>query len=200
LATLGLADVTGSALMDEGRVLHLVAFPRASRPRSGGGGGPADRGGRGRGLSILFLDDDPRRHEAFARQARGHRVDHVWYVDDALRLLREKRYDVAMLDNDLETEALQREGVEVARFIAGMPANRRPGAVLIHSWNRRRALEMEALLAPVYQPGVSLLRAEFGSWRLRGAVRVGPSSGGAGAARPDLRRWFGREPALGLAA
>jgi CheY-like chemotaxis protein len=146
-----------------------------------------------RRLSILVLDDDPARHAEFARQGRGHRIDHVWFVDDAASRLLRHRYDLVCLDNDLETEGPLREGWEVAAFIASMPAERRPRAVLIHSWNRARARQMEDILRRHYQPGVSLLRAEFGSFRL---VGPGPASDGP----VDLRRWIGRPAPNHLAA
>jgi CheY-like chemotaxis protein len=143
-------------------------------------------GGR---LSILVLDDDPARHAAFAMEGRGHRIDHAWFVDDAIARLQGKRYDLVCLDNDLLTEACRREGYEVAAFIAGMPEESRPRAVLVHSWNAVRALEMGLLLRPFYQPGVTLRRAEFGAFRL-----VGPGSACAGEA--DLRRWVTRRGAV----
>lgn len=140
--------------------------------------------GRGR-LFILFLDDDPSRHGAFARDGRGHRIDHAWFVVAAIARLERARYDLVCLDNDLFTEALRREGLEVASFIAGMPSGEQPMAVLVHSWNEARAREMERALRPFYQAGVTLVRAEFGSFALRGP---GPACEG----EPDLRRWIAR--------
>jgi len=135
-------------------------------------------------LSILFFDDDPRRHALFARLARGHRVDHSWFVDDALERLRRRRYDLACLDHDLATEDFARDGREVATAIAALRQARRPRAVVVHSWNPVRSVEMEATLAPLYEAGVTLVRVEFGMFTM-----AAPGSLCAGAA--DLRRWIG---------
>lgn len=143
------------------------------------------RGWRTRRLSILVLDDDPGRHAEFARQGRGHRIDHVWFVDDATSRLLGRRYDLVCLDNDLETEGHLREGREVAAFIASMPAEMRPRAVLIHSWNQACARAMEDTLRRLYAPGVTLVRSEFGAFRL---VGPGPACDG----EADLRRWIDR--------
>jgi CheY-like chemotaxis protein len=159
-----------------------------SAPRSLERGGPVLGEGTGgcrsrAQLAILVLDDDPARHAVFAEEGCGHRIDHAWFVDDAIARLRRQRYDLVCLDNDLYTEPRGREGHEVAVFIAGMPAEERPRAVLVHSWNEARAREMEAELRPFYEPEVTLLRAEFGTFRL-----AGPEPACAGDA--DLRRWI----------
>lgn len=134
-------------------------------------------------LSILFFDDDPRRHAVFARLARGQWVDHCWFVDDAKERLRRRRYDLACLDHDLSTEDFARDGREVARHIVGLPPAGRPRSVLVHSWNPIRAVEMESALAPHYEPGVTLARVEFGWFAVRAP---GPECGG----EADLRRWI----------
>lgn len=182
---------TATAVLLGDSLVHLVAFFDADStgsigPRRCEGqlplGGPSREGRR---LSVLVLDDDPSRHADFARQGRGHKIDHVWFVDDAISRLQQRRYDLVCLDNDLETEGFLREGCEVAALIAAMPAERRPRAVLIHSWNRARALEMERILRGSYEAGVSLIRAEFGEFRL-----IGPGRACVGEA--DLRRWVER--------
>jgi len=181
--TLAQSDVVGTALLMDGQVAHLAAFLDPRVP----GAPHATVGTKARGqLAILVLDDDPARHAVFAVEGRGHRIDHAWFVDDAVARLRRTRYDLVCLDNDLQTEAGRREGHEVAEFIAGMPEESRPRAVLVHSWNGPRALDMERLLSPLYAPGVTLLRVEFGSFRL-----VGPGPACAGSA--DLRRWVARD-------
>lgn len=115
-----------------------------------------------RPMRILFFDDDPRRHLGFASHARGHEVDHSWFVEDAVRRLARHRYDLVCLDYDLETEGFARTGLDVARFIRRLRASHRPAAVFIHSWNPQGADRMYELLEPVYRAGVSLLRGEFG--------------------------------------
>ena len=114
-------------------------------------------------MRILFLDDDPRRHEEFARIADGHSIVHVWRVDEAKAYLDRMRFDLCCLDNDLATEAFGREGYEVAEYIAAAPRSRRPARVLIHSWNETRARDMYTVLSPFYGER-SLTRIRFGEF------------------------------------
>jgi CheY-like chemotaxis protein len=114
-------------------------------------------------LRILVLDDDSRRHEWFAGNILGH--DSVWSAKEARRALQENpRYDLVFLDHDLAEDysvvpaVWGEDGRTVARFIAAMPADRRPGMAHIHSSNWGGAMEMEAILADA---GVRVARAEF---------------------------------------
>ena len=134
-------------------------------------------------LSILFFDDDPRRHELFAKFACGHWVDHCWFVDDAVERLGHHRYDLACLDHDLATEGFLRDGREVVAGIVRLPDASRPRAVLVHSWNPLRSIDMELALASVYEPGVTLRRATFGTF-------VIAPPGQACGADADLGRWI----------
>jgi len=74
------------------------------------------------------------------------------------------RYDLVFLDHDLAVDytvvpaVWGEDGRTVARFIAGMPAERRPVRAHIHSSNWGAASEMEAILAAA---GVTVTRAEF---------------------------------------
>jgi hypothetical protein len=52
---------------------------------------------------------------------------------------------------------------------------------------------MEHTLRPLYEPGVTLVRAEFGAFRLAGP---GPACEG----EADLRQWIARNEAVGLTA
>ena len=114
-------------------------------------------------MRILFLDDEPWRHAEFARMADGHSVVHAWRVDEATALLDGTAFDLCCLDNDLETEAFLREGLEVACHIARTPASRRPRRVLIHSRNEVRAEQMYEVLRPLYA-GNALRRIPFGEF------------------------------------
>ena len=114
-------------------------------------------------MRILFLDDDPRRHDEFARIADGHSIVHAWRVDEAKAQLDRTRFDLCCLDNDLETEGFEREGYEVARHIAATSKSRRPARVLIHSWNETRARDMYAVLSPFYGER-SLTKIRFGEF------------------------------------
>lgn len=114
---------------------------------------------------VLFLDDDESRHMKFRRENIGHQVVHVYTADVAIQALNEAVYDLASLDGDLDWQAsagltpLTPTGVEVAKHIAEMPADRRPRKVVIHSINRGRAREMWRVLKLA---GVDAEREPFG--------------------------------------
>ena len=125
-------------------------------------------------MRILVLDDDARRHEWFDALLTGHLS--VWSAEEARRALADNpRYDLVFLDHDLAVDYAEvpavwgEDGRTVARFIAGMPAERRPARVHIHSSNWGAASEMEAILAAA---GVTVTRAEFPTG-CRDAVQIG---------------------------
>jgi len=103
-------------------------------------------------MNILVLDDQQQRHDAFARRFEGHSVWHVRTYAEARRELAKRRYDLATLDHDIfdfvTVRGRRREytGVDVARLIAEMHPERRPGRIAIHSWNRSAALNMQSIL------------------------------------------------------
>jgi CheY-like chemotaxis protein len=114
-------------------------------------------------VRILVLDDDSRRHDWFDANIEAH--DAVWSAQEARRALHENpRYDVVFLDHDLAEDysvvpaVWGEDGRTVARFIAAMPAAKRPGLAHIHSSNSGGASEMEAILTAA---GVRVARAEF---------------------------------------
>ena len=134
-------------------------------------------------LRILVLDDDSRRHEWFDANIDGH--DSVWSAKEARHALRENpRYDLVFLDHDLAEDysvvpaVWGEDGRTVARFIAAMPAEKRPAMAHIHSSNWGGASEMEAILTAA---GVRVARAEFphGCKDAIGAIaaRSGPAAG-----------------------
>lgn len=126
-------------------------------------------------MNILFLDDDPIRHEIFqhaiarapTRLKRWHRglrslcgrpleevplQSHlVFDIEPAIQALQSSpRQDIAFLDHDLNGEIYveRREGTgtEVAEFIAAMPALARPRLVIVHSFNPHGARRMMKIL------------------------------------------------------
>jgi len=114
-------------------------------------------------VRILVLDDDFRRHDWFDANILGH--DSVWSAKEARRALQENpRYDLVFLDHDLAEDysvvpaVWGEDGRTVARFIAAMPADKRPAMAHIHSSNWGGACEMEAILTAA---GVKVARAEF---------------------------------------
>lgn len=118
--------------------------------------------------SILFLDDAAARHDGFAAMTAGHLIRHVYTFRDACDALEAERFDVAYLDHDLNAFGphsvepgmygeQELTGADVARFIAQMPAEKRPLSVVVHSWNPDGARRMVAILRDadvpvVYQP------------------------------------------------
>ena len=134
-------------------------------------------------LRILVLDDDSRRHEWFDANIEGH--DSVWSAEEARHALQANpRYDLVFLDHDLAEDysvapaVWGEDGRTVARFIAAMPAEKRPAMAHIHSSNWGGASEMEAILTAV---GVKVARAEFplGCMDAIGAIAglTGPATG-----------------------
>lgn len=110
-------------------------------------------------MRILVLDDDEFRHQAFDRwYASDHQLSRALTASEAINLLQdEKRFDVAFLDHDLEPSHYQSyssgesvgdrgTGMEVVNFIVKLENDRRPRAVVIHTWNRGRAHEMRRRL------------------------------------------------------
>lgn len=108
-------------------------------------------------LRILVLDDNEDRHGIFRRTLKNEDATHVYNFDEAIRVLTfEKKFDIAMLDHDLGTgnsEVADKVGLpyasgyDVAKFIAfDLTEDKRPGRVIIHSWNMIGASNMQAVL------------------------------------------------------
>ena len=97
-------------------------------------------------MKILVLDDEKYRHEGFDKRFASHDVFHAYDCARAERWLDEHVFDLACLDHDLGFAASE-TGQDCARYIAAMPAERRPREVLIHSWNMAGARSMAAILS-----------------------------------------------------
>jgi CheY-like chemotaxis protein len=130
-------------------------------------------------MRILVLDDDSQRHQWFDAHILGH--ERAWSAKEARRALHENpRYDLVFLDHDLAEDysvvpaVWGEDGRTVARFIAAMPAGRRPAMAHIHSSNWGGAMEMEAILTAA---GVKVARAEFPTGCKEA---IGSLAGGAG--------------------
>jgi CheY-like chemotaxis protein len=123
-------------------------------------------------MRILILDDDVRRHGAFAKALLGHSVVHVYDYHRCVAALERETFDMAYLDHDLNdfgkkstmsgVYGMQHEltGHDVAIFIAGMAPDRRPKVVHVHSWNPDGAKRMVAALK---EAGVECVYAPFES-------------------------------------
>jgi hypothetical protein len=106
-------------------------------------------------MDVLFLDDSPERHRAFeASLPDGCIAAMVETYDQAVAALAGRRFDVVYLDrdlNDYDSRSVtgpfgleELTGEHVAKFIAEMPADKRPLCVVVHSWNPDGARRMVA--------------------------------------------------------
>ena len=115
--------------------------------------GLEDLAGRREVLNVFLLDDDTLRHEWFARQFKGDRLDVAVDPARAVELLSANRYDLIFLDHDLLPEHYhsdesddERTGYAVARWLSERPAAQAASTVVIHTRNADGALRMVKLL------------------------------------------------------
>ena len=94
------------------------------------------------------MDDEPGRHMLLGMKWKAHTVVQAWTSKEALDLLAAETFDVVSLDHDLGP-ASRGDGDRVARFIAEMPAERRPQIALVHSANPVGAKAMVQTLSRV---------------------------------------------------
>ena len=127
---------------------------------------------------ILFMDDDPERHERFKKMVEDvlspdTQIHYAWNALTAKDLMSRHRYDLVCLDHDLsvddqmcDPDAPTREenGTVVARFIRDeLEPKMRPALAILHSFNPtgRRAMA-EALT----ECGVPSRELPFGTYTL----------------------------------
>ena len=106
-----------------------------------------------RPVRVFLLDDDTLRHEWFAKQFKGDRLDVAVDPARAVELLSSNYYDVIFLDHDLLPEHYyaeefddERSGYAVARFLAGRPDRQGAATIVVHTRNADGALRMVELL------------------------------------------------------
>jgi len=104
-------------------------------------------------LRVFLLDDDTLRHEWFARQFKGDRLDVAEDPARAVELLSANHYDLVFLDHDLLPEHYyarefddERSGYAVARWLAENPARLAAATIIAHTRNADGALRMVELL------------------------------------------------------
>ena len=102
-----------------------------------------------RRLNVFLLDDDPRRHEWFAKRFANHHLDIASSVERAIELLSENFYDVLFLDHDLlpehygaETPDDERTGYAVATWLASRPDLHQFSTITVHTRNADGAMRM----------------------------------------------------------
>lgn len=114
-------------------------------------------------MRILVLDDEQVRHDEFARRWATYERVHVKTVGEAIEALEGGKFDVATLDHDLEDFVclpypVELTGLDVARYIARMPPEKRPNQVVVHSWNPVGAANMVNALQ---DGGIHAVRVPF---------------------------------------
>lgn len=111
-------------------------------------------------MRILILDDDDMRHNYFRRELANHEVVHAHTYDEACDALSSQdRFDTVFLDHDLNFEQyrsvqkcddgyeVELDGKDAAHYLVGrVPQEKRPGQIVVHSWNETGAREMVAIL------------------------------------------------------
>jgi CheY-like chemotaxis protein len=110
-------------------------------------------------LRVFLLDDDALRHEWFAKQFAGERVDVAEDPARAIELLSSNHYDLIFLDHDLLPEHYYAEGFDdertgyaVARWLSERPDRCAAAHVIAHTRNADGALRMVELLRRVGRP------------------------------------------------
>jgi CheY-like chemotaxis protein len=106
-----------------------------------------------RPVRVFLLDDDTLRHEWFAKQFKGDRLDVAVEPARAVELLSSNYYDLVFLDHDLLPEHYyaeefddERSGYAVARWLAESPAKLASATIIVHTRNADGALRMVELL------------------------------------------------------
>ena len=104
-------------------------------------------------MRVFVLDDDTLRHDWFAKQFRGERLDVAVDPSRAVELLSANHYDLIFLDHDLLPEHYyaegfddERSGYAVARWLADTPARLAAATIIVHTRNADGALRMVELL------------------------------------------------------
>jgi CheY-like chemotaxis protein len=112
-----------------------------------------------RPLRVFLLDDDTLRHEWFARQFKGERLDVAEDPARSIELLSANHYDLIFLDHDLLPEHYyakefddERSGYAVARWLAETPARLAAATIIVHTRNADGALRMVELLRRTGRP------------------------------------------------
>jgi CheY-like chemotaxis protein len=109
-----------------------------------------------RPLRVFLLDDDTLRHDWFARQFKGERLDVAEEPARAVELLAANHYDLIFLDHDLLPEHYyaegfddERSGYAVARWLSERPDRCAVAQIIAHTRNADGALRMVELLRRV---------------------------------------------------
>jgi DNA-binding response OmpR family regulator len=83
-------------------------------------------------MNILILDDDSIRQDHFAIRFAGHHVQHCYDVKRFRIYYSARTWDLVHLDHDLGTKET---GMDAVDYMVSLRDDRRPGRVVVHSWN-----------------------------------------------------------------
>jgi CheY-like chemotaxis protein len=114
-------------------------------------------------MRVLILDDDSMRQEAFLQNNPGHEITTSVSARESIRLSKESRFDVVLLDQDLDdfnepNQPSNGTGLEVAVHLTKLPMHHQPRFVVVHSTNALTAGEMMQLLTEAGLPCAHLPR------------------------------------------
>jgi DNA-binding NarL/FixJ family response regulator len=99
-------------------------------------------------MKILFIDDEPYRHEGFKKYfSTNNECMHVYCYDDAVDALRDNKFDVVFFDNDLAGFRSGTDGIDVVKHLLfQLPETQWPKLSWVHSWNHQAARNIASLL------------------------------------------------------
>lgn len=114
-------------------------------------------------MKILVLEDDQNRIKRFSQELIGNSLDICERAEEAIKLLKEKDYDVVFLDHDLGGQIYvdpleSNTGYEVIRFLARNITNTKANFI-VHSMNSVGDSMVKSLKAKNYKA----VRAVFNS-------------------------------------
>lgn len=105
--------------------------------------------GQRNSLRVFLLDDDPLRHEWFAKRFLGDQLDVAIEPQRAFALLAQNYYDAIFLDHDLLPEHYhssdyddERTGFAVAAWLAARPELQTAATIIVHTRNADGAMRM----------------------------------------------------------
>jgi CheY-like chemotaxis protein len=117
-------------------------------------------------MRILFLDDNPNRHNTMQANSMGAVVDHVYSAAEAIDHLSREEYDLIMLDHDLSEDPdmvlSTPDGSYVAEYMAQHLVQHSDTPVVIHSLNPPGSQNMMNMLL---NGGYSDVRIVPFAWR-----------------------------------
>lgn len=114
---------------------------------------------------ILIVDDMETRHDSFRGWLPEAERVHVYNYDQAVKALQGDKFDVVYLDHDLSEmqtlglEDSEQSGYDVALYISKLKATKKPGRVVIHTWNPVGARRIAEVL---HAAKISFVRQPFG--------------------------------------